>query len=41
MAYAGILKKNLLPILAICFITTFIVMIISGWTVQLIKRRKH
>lgn len=37
IAYAGILKENLLPILVICFVTTFLVMIITGWTVQFIK----
>jgi len=40
LAYVGILKENLLPILAICFITTFLVMIATGWTVQIIKGRK-
>ncbi len=39
LAYVGILKENLLPILVICFVTTFIVMIITGWTVQIIKKR--
>jgi len=39
LAYVGILKKNLLPILVICFITTFLVMIVTGWTVQLIKQQ--
>jgi len=39
LAYVGILKENLLPILVICFITTFLVMIVTGWTVQLIKGR--
>ncbi|MHB8063359.1 MAG: CidA/LrgA family protein [Ruminiclostridium sp.] len=39
LAYVRILKENLLPILVICFITTFLVMIITGWTVQLIKGR--
>lgn len=39
IAYVGILKKNLLPILVICFVTTFLVMIITGWTVQIIKRK--
>lgn len=40
LAYIGILKENLIPILVICFITTFLVMIVTGWTVQLIKRRR-
>ena len=40
MAYVGILKENLVPILVICGATTFLVMIVTGWTVQLIKRRK-
>jgi holin-like protein len=39
LAYVGILKENLMPILVICFITTFLVMIVTGWTVQLIKER--
>lgn len=39
IAYAGILKENLLSILVICFVTTFLVMIITGWTVQFIKTR--
>ncbi|PYG88767.1 holin-like protein [Ruminiclostridium sufflavum DSM 19573] len=39
IAYAGILKRNLIPILVICFATTFLVMIVTGWTVQIIKRR--
>ncbi|QNU68173.1 CidA/LrgA family protein [Ruminiclostridium herbifermentans] len=37
IAYAGIIKENLLPILVICFATTFLVMVITGWTVQAIK----
>ena len=37
IAYASILKESLLPILVICFVTTFLVMIITGWTVQIIK----
>jgi holin-like protein len=39
IAYAEILKKNLLPILVICFVTTFLVMIVTGWTIQIIKKR--
>jgi len=39
LAYVGILKENLLPILVICFLTTFLVMITTGWTVQIIKER--
>lgn len=41
LAYIGILKENLIPILVICFITTFLVMIVTGWTVQLIKGRQN
>jgi holin-like protein len=41
LAYAAVLKQNLVPILVICFVTTFIVMIVTGWTVQLIKGRKN
>lgn len=41
IAYIGILKDNLLPILAICFLTTFLVMIVTGWTVQFLKRSKR
>ena len=41
LAYIGILKKNILPILVICFTTTFLVMIVTGWTVQLIKKRQN
>lgn len=37
LAYAGIIKQNLVPILVICFVTTFLVMIVTGLTVQLIK----
>lgn len=40
LAYAGILKKNLVPIMAICFVSTILVMIVTGLTVQLIKGRK-
>lgn len=40
MAYAGILKKNLVPILVICFVSTILVMIATGMTVQLLKGRK-
>ena len=39
LAYVGILKENLVPILVICFLTTFLVMIVTGWTVQIIKKR--
>lgn len=39
LAYVGILKQNLIPILIICFVTTFLVMIVTGWTIQAIKRR--
>ncbi len=39
LAYVGILKENLVPILLICFVTTFLVMIVTGWTVQIIKKR--
>lgn len=39
LAYVEILKKNLVPILVICFVTTFLVMIVTGWTVQTIKER--
>ncbi|HEY5583743.1 MAG TPA: CidA/LrgA family protein [Ruminiclostridium sp.] len=39
LAYVGILKENLLPILVICILTTFLVMIATGWTVQIIKER--
>ncbi len=38
LAHVGILKANLVPILVICFITTFLVMIVTGWTVQIIKK---
>jgi holin-like protein len=31
LAYVGILKANLIPILVICFATTFLVMIVTGW----------
>ncbi len=41
IGYVGILKKSILPILVICFVTTFVVMIVTGWTIQLIKRRKE
>jgi len=40
LAYVGILEANLLPILVICFVTTFLVMVVTGWTVQLIKGGK-
>ncbi len=40
LAYVGILKKNLVSITVICVVTTILVMIVSGLTVQLIKRRK-
>jgi holin-like protein len=40
MAYAGILKNSILPIMVICFVTTFVVMIVTGWTIQIIKGRK-
>ncbi|MDF2988644.1 MAG: LrgA family protein [Eubacterium sp.] len=40
LAYVGILSKNLLPILVICFVTTVLVMVVTGLTVQLIKGRK-
>lgn len=38
IAYVGIIKENLLPIVVICFVTTFLVMLVTGWTVQAIKR---
>ncbi|HEX2927522.1 MAG TPA: CidA/LrgA family protein [Ruminiclostridium sp.] len=41
LAYVGILRKSLLPLLVICFFTTFIIMIVTGWTIQIIKWRKH
>ncbi len=40
LAYVGILKKNLVSITVICVVTTILVMIVTGLTVQLIKRRK-
>ncbi len=40
LAYVGILKKNLVSITVICVVTTVLVMIVTGLTVQLIKRRK-
>lgn len=40
LAYMGILSKNLFPILIICFVTTILVMIVTGLTIQLIKGRK-
>lgn len=40
MAYFGVLKSSILPILVICFVTTFVVMIVTGWTIQIIKGRK-
>lgn len=40
LAYVGILKKNLVPIAVICFVSTILVMVVTGLTVQLIKGRK-
>lgn len=40
LGYVGVLKESILPILVICFVTTLVVMIVTGWTIQLIKGRK-
>ncbi len=40
LAYFGILSRNLIPILVICLVTTVLVMVVTGLTVQLIKGRK-
>lgn len=40
LAYVGILKENFVSITVICVVTTFLVMIVTGLTVQMIKRRK-
>ena len=40
LAYVGILKKNLVSITVICVVTTILVMVVTGLTVQLIKRRR-
>jgi holin-like protein len=39
LGYAAILKANFVPLIVICFVTTFLVMIVTGLTIQLIKRR--
>lgn len=39
MGYIGILSANLLPFLVICIVTTILVMIVTGYTVQIIKWR--
>lgn len=41
LAYLDILSKNILPFMVICIFTTIFVMIVTGYTVQLIKRRKN
>lgn len=40
LAYIGVISKNLIPILVICLITTILVMVVTGLTIQLITRRK-
>ncbi len=40
LAYVGILRANLVPLLVICFVSTILVMVVTGFTVQLIKGRK-
>lgn len=40
LAYMGILSKNLLPILIICSVTTILVMLVTGLTIQFIKGRR-
>ncbi len=40
LAYFGILKSNFIPIIVICVVTTIAVMLVTGATVQFIKRRK-
>ncbi len=40
LAYMGILKQNAVPLVVICLVTTVIVMVVTGLTVQLIKGRK-
>ena len=39
LGYAAILKANFIPLMVICFVTTFLVMIVTGLTIQLIKIR--
>ena len=41
LAYTGILKANLIPLLVICIVTTFLVMIVTGCTMELVKRRSR
>jgi len=40
LAYVGILKRNFVPLMVICFVSTILVMVVTGFTVQLIKGRK-
>lgn len=39
LAYMGIISENFIPIIAICLITTILVMVVTGVTIQLIKGR--
>lgn len=39
LAYMNVLKNSWVPIVGISFITTVIVLIVTGYTVQLLKRR--